>query len=106
LTTAEQGADCEEFVIEAIAVFLRVVKAFGIHEKQCNLQKYELVRITGTSKAIRRQGCNQLFISGGAIFMNFNSMTSSHRACLTVVQLIRKRSHIILMYFCPQTRSP
>jgi len=23
------------------------------------------------------QGCNQLFISGGVIFINFNSMTSS-----------------------------
>jgi len=29
-----------------------------------------------------------------------------HRAYSTVVQLFRKRSHIIIMDFCPQTRSP
>ena len=41
LKTAQQGADCEELVIEATAVCRGVVKAFDIHEKQCNLQKYE-----------------------------------------------------------------
>ena len=51
------------------------------------------------------QGRNQLFISGGgAIFMKF--IRWCHRAYSTVVQLFRKRSHIIIMYFCPQTRSP
>jgi len=29
-----------------------------------------------------------------------------HRAYSTVVQLFRKPSHIIIMYFCPQTRTP
>jgi len=29
-----------------------------------------------------------------------------HRAYSTVVQLFRNRSHLIIMYFCPQTRSP
>jgi len=41
LKTAQQGADCEELVIEATAVCRGVVKALDIHEKQCNLQKYE-----------------------------------------------------------------
>jgi len=52
------------------------------------------------------QGRNQLFISGGAIFMKFYSMTSS---CLfnrgtTFSQTVTYS--LIVMYFCSQTRSP
>jgi len=50
------------------------------------------------------RGHNQLFISGGTIFTKFHSITSS--CLLTVVELFRKRSHVIIMYFCPQIRSP
>jgi len=37
---------------------------------------------------------------------SWNSIRWRHRAYSTVVQLFRKRSHIITMYYCPQTRSP
>jgi len=42
---------------------------------------------------------------GGGQF-SWNVIRWRHRAYSTVVQLFRKRSHIIIMYFCPQTRSP
>ena len=51
------------------------------------------------------QGRNQLFLSGGGQF-SWNFIQWRHRAYSTVVQLFRKRSHIIIMYFCPKTRSP
>jgi len=52
-----------------------------------------------------KQGRNQLFISGEAIFMKFHSMTSS---CLfnrgtTFSQTVTYNNSV---YFCPQTRSP
>jgi len=56
--------------------------------------------------AVPDRGATSSSIRGGAISMKCHSMTSS---CLysTMVQLFRKRSHIIIiMYFCPQTRSP
>ena len=37
---------------------------------------------------------------------SWNSTWWRHRAYSTVVQLFCKRSHIIIIYFCPQTRSP
>jgi len=37
---------------------------------------------------------------------SWNFIWWRHRAYSTVVQLFRKRSHIIIMYFFPQTRSP
>jgi len=54
---------------------------------------------------VTEQGRNQLFISGGGQF-SWNFIRWRHRAYSTVVQIFRKRSHIIIMYFCPQTRSP
>ena len=42
---------------------------------------------------------------GGGKFSR-NVIRWRHRAYSTVVQLFRKRSHIIIMYFYPQTRSP
>jgi len=37
---------------------------------------------------------------------SWNFIRWRHRAYSTMVQIFRKRSHIIIMYFCPQTRSP
>jgi len=54
---------------------------------------------------VLKKGRNQRFISGGgAIFTKFHSMTSS---CLfNRGTTFCKRSHIIIMCFFPQTRSP
>jgi len=61
---------------------------------------------TPWSSHISQQGRNQLFIWGGG---NFHEI--SFDDVIVLIQswynyLFCKRSHILTMYFCPQTRSP
>jgi len=50
------------------------------------------------------RGANNPSFRGRKFSWNF--ILWRHRAYSTVVQLFRRRSHIIIMYFCLQTRSP
>jgi len=50
------------------------------------------------------QGATSSSFRGGQFSWNF--IRWRHCAYSTVVQLFRKRSHIKILYFCPQTRSP
>jgi len=50
------------------------------------------------------RGATSSSFRGGQFSQNF--IRWHQCAYSTVVQLLRKRSHIIIMYFCPQTRSP
>jgi len=50
------------------------------------------------------RGATSSSFRGGQFSWNF--IRWRHRDYSTVVQLFRKRSHIIIMCFCPQTRSP
>ena len=56
------------------------------------------------SAMVGARGATSSSFRGGQFSWNF--IWWRHRAYSTVVQLFRKRSHIIIMYFCPQTRSP
>jgi len=54
--------------------------------------------VAATALLHHEQGRNQLFISGGEQF-SWNFIRRRHRAYSTVVQLFRKRSHIIMVWF-------
>ena len=56
------------------------------------------------SSWVHSRSVNSSSFRGGQFSWNF--IRWRHRAYSTVVQLFRKRSHIIVMYYCSQTRSP
>ena len=64
------------------------------------------IQITPHATSPRGKGATSSSFRGGGGNFSWSLIPWRHRAYSTVAQLFRKRSHIIIMYFCPQTRSP